>query len=375
MNPQATALNFNLKGYQAARPPEDRGTFCHAPSLNLNFEQNGNVTACCYNRRHVLGSWPSDSIDSIWKGPKARELRSALAKGDLSKGCDICLEQFEAGNYPGMRSRHFDGYSLRRRAGARRRTAAFPKILEFELSNACNLECEMCNGYFSSAIRKRREKLPPLPRRYDAKFVEELRPYLPRVEWARFLGGEPFLNPLYFEIWEILAETNPRAQIAITTNGTILDERVKKVVRRGKPDIIVSIDSLEKASYESIRKGADFGQMRANLEWFMQASRENGRQMSIVACPMRSNWRDLPKLVAFCSFQGVLAAFNTVLWPVELSLRTLPRAELDEIHAYLSSQLAHGALSGGWAASGVSGANLKSYQGLIRQVDAWRQAG
>jgi hypothetical protein len=364
-----------LKGYEAVRPPEDRGTFCHAPSLNLNFEQNGNVTACCYNRRHVLGSWPSESIDAIWKGEKARELRAALAEGDLSKGCDICLDQFEAGNYQGMRSRHFDGYSLRRKPGARpKRVPEFPRILEFELSNACNLECEMCNGYFSSAIRSRREKLPPLTRRYDRRFVEELGRYLPHVEWARFLGGEPFLNPLYFEIWELLAEVNPRAHVAITTNGTILSERVKRVVRRSKPDIIVSIDSLEPAAYESIRKGADFARVRANLEWFMQASRENGRQMSVVACPMRSNWRDLPRLVAFCSFQGLLAGFNTVLWPLELSLRTLPKDELAEVHAFLASELSRGVLSGGWAESGVAGANLKAYRDLLRQIDGWRRA-
>src|SRR3954465_585096 len=78
----------SIKSYQAARFPEDRSTFCHAPSICLNFEQNGNVTACCYNRKFVLGRYPTDSIGTIWRGDRARELRRALKAGDLSKGCD-----------------------------------------------------------------------------------------------------------------------------------------------------------------------------------------------------------------------------------------------------------------------------------------------
>src|SRR6185295_15445921 len=109
---------LDFKAYNRGRNPEDRSSFCHAPSINLNFEQNGRVTACCYNRSFVLGTYPRDSISDIWTGPKIIELREALRANDLSKGCDLCREQLAAKNYRNMRSRHFDGESLRRARGA-----------------------------------------------------------------------------------------------------------------------------------------------------------------------------------------------------------------------------------------------------------------
>ena len=108
---------LDFAAYNRTRPAGDRGTFCHAPSINLNFEQNGNVTACCYNRKFTLGTYPRDSIEAIWSGPKVRELREALRGNDLSKGCDICREQLEARNFRNMRARHFDSESLRRPEG------------------------------------------------------------------------------------------------------------------------------------------------------------------------------------------------------------------------------------------------------------------
>jgi MoaA/NifB/PqqE/SkfB family radical SAM enzyme len=356
-----------IEAYQASRPPLDRATLCNAPSINLNFEQNGNVTACCYNRKHVLGTWPRDSISAMWKGPKLRELRRALREGDLSKGCGLCSEQLAAGNFRGMRSRYFDSDFMARK-GSRR--AGMPRAMEFELSNACNLECVMCNGYFSSAIRRRREKLAPLPRVYGPEFIEELRPFLGHLEWARFLGGEPFLNPLYFRLWDALAECNPGVRVAITTNGTVLDDRVMKVVERLRPDIVVSIDSLDPATFERIRKGASFREVMSHLQWFLETARSQGREVSLAACPMRENWREIPALVSFCNFQRVQIAFNTMLWPEELSLRTMGARELGEVESYLSA--ARGKFVSSWGPSELARRNAAAYDGLIRQVRAWQ---
>ena len=68
--------------------------------------------------------------------------------------------------------------------------------MEFSISNVCNLECVMCNGNFSSAIRAHRDQLPPAKSVYSNAFDPVLRSILPHLFRAKFLGGEPFLIPV-----------------------------------------------------------------------------------------------------------------------------------------------------------------------------------
>ena len=113
-----------------------------------------------------------------------------------------------------------------------------------------NLECIMCYGNFSSSIRKNREKLPSTPTVYDEKFLESLDPIIPDLKYVKFLGGEPFLINIYYEVWERIIECNPNCLIDVQTNGTILNDRVKDILERGNFRIGVSLDSLKKETYE-----------------------------------------------------------------------------------------------------------------------------
>ena len=58
-------------------------------------------------------------------------------------------------------------------------------------------------------------------------FVKQLTPFIEKAEEIKFLGGEPFITPIYFQIWDLIAEVNPTVKIVITTNATILTKKVK----------------------------------------------------------------------------------------------------------------------------------------------------
>src|SRR6185295_19977224 len=108
------------------------------------------------------------------------------------------MSQFESANFAGLRARSFDDLSEDRYALADGVPFAYPKLMEFEISNVCNLECTMCTGFFSSSIRHNREHLPPIKTPYDDAFVRQLEPFVPHLKAARFLGGEPFLIRTYY---------------------------------------------------------------------------------------------------------------------------------------------------------------------------------
>src|SRR4051794_16093821 len=97
-----------LKEYNAARRPEVTHKFCHAPYLSLNFHQSGNVNVCCYNRNHVLGRYPENTIEEMWVGAKLKELRRALEKPDLSLGCQGCGLVLQEKAFISMHARDYD---------------------------------------------------------------------------------------------------------------------------------------------------------------------------------------------------------------------------------------------------------------------------
>ena len=339
--------NNRVKEYHQTRKREHRHLICHAPFSNINFEQNGNMTACCFNRTHVLGEYPKQSILDAWTGSQAQELRTRIKSEDLGGGCKLCGELINAGNFSGSRAKYYDDYAdpapngilptVKDLLGLS--TPNMPKVFEFEISNTCNLECTMCSGYFSSKIRDKREGLPPMKNPYDDSFVEQVTEFMPHLTDMKFLGGEPFMIKQYLSIWEKVLEVNPKIRVHITTNATLLHGRIKEVVSRLKAGFVISIDSVEPKNYARIRKGGDLPVVLENVEELRKIAKLNSTYVTIAACVMRSNWMDLPSLVQYANDRDMNIHFNLVWNPEEESIRFLSGYEISDIVAGLESRL------------------------------------
>ena len=360
------AVDFDiLNGYNASRQCADKGAICHAAESSLYFGRDGLVSACCYSRSSPLGSYPDQSVVEIWLGAQAKAMRATLRRNEFPGGCELCADQFYARNFSGFLAQNFDSNASRLRAwGLLPRSRRYPVRLEFEISNKCNLECSMCSGFFSSSIRANRENLPPLPQIYDKAFVQQLLPFLPHLKSAKFLGGEPFLVDLYYDIWERLIETNPKCLVSITTNGTVYTEKVKRVMEKLNCQVVVSLDSVTKATYESIRRNASLERTLSNLQAFSAINRLKHKSLTLAICPMTSNYREIPGLVAFANERGMRIFFNTVVFPAEQSIKALPPAvqrEILDLYGNCNPQ----------PHTEIESANHRAVAGLCRQIEFW----
>jgi sulfatase maturation enzyme AslB (radical SAM superfamily) len=242
-----------------------------------------------------------------------------------------------AGNYKGTKAYHYDEFAptpsntdkLKSFLGIN--NLGYPRILEFELSNTCNLECTMCSGHFSSSIRKNREHLPALQSPYDADFVNQLTEFMPHLTDMKFLGGEPFLIDIYYDIWERIIEVNPKIKVHITTNGTILNNRGKRILEKLNVAIILSVDSLDKDTYEGIRLNAKYDRMMENLEFFKKLTREKKTYLTFAVCPIATNWKTMPHMLQVANAEGINLHFNIVWAPEYLSLQYLDMDSLREV--------------------------------------------
>ncbi len=322
--------------YDAVRPVRNRthSAACYAPWAAMYFDPHGLVQACCLNLMHSLGNVSTQSLVDIWRSPKAEELRQAMRDYDLTHGCRHCLWHIDSGAAESVYALRyepfadaFDGHD-------------WPRIMEFQISNVCNLECLQCRGEWSSLVRKNRERLPPLAKVYGERFFSELRPFLPHLVEAHFLGGEPFLAPETLRIWEMMIEDGLSTACYATTNGTIFDHRVERILEKLPVGIILSLDGCTRETYETIRRNANFDHVMENLERFRRVTRERGTTFHLTHCLMRQNWREFGDFLLLGDRCDCDVYVNIVLEPPEASLYRLPRRELQDIVSAMEAQSA-----------------------------------
>lgn len=362
-----------IQAYNSTRQNGATNKLCHAPFVNMNFEQNGDITACCFNRTHVLGKFPDMELMDIWFSDKAEELRTYINNNDLGGGCEICAKQLTAGNFMNSRARGFDQQAIGnwnalpeklRNKLKNGKWLNMPRTMEFELSNTCNLECVMCHGYFSSTIRKNREHRKPMQQAYNNDLVEQLRTFVPFLKEVKFLGGEPFLIDLYYQIWELIAEVNPDVNIYITTNATIYNKRVSDLLAKLRVNPVISLDSIVKDTYNTIRKNANYDRVMENIASFKTSTAAKGTEMSFAVCPMTLNKDEMPDMVEYCNQQGIRLFFNTVFQPEIYSLKYLPKSELVVlVESYRSAELD--------TDTEIAKHNKAVLNDLINQLEAW----
>lgn len=306
---------------------------CYAPFVGMSFDMSGAVSVCAFTRTMPLGQVGEVPLTEMWRGRAIRELRDAVVRDDLAHACTRCAEEIAGGNLTGSLAAGFDRFTAER-------DPEWPTRMEFALSNACNLQCVMCAGEFSSSIRAQREGLPALPQRYGEEFIEELTPFLPHLEQARFLGGEPFLAEVNFRIWERMIDLGLRVECNVTTNGTQWSPRVERVLEALPFSIGISIDGARADTVESIRVGVDHERLLANVARFADYRDRTGSSLSLTYCLMVPNVAEFVEFLVFAEQLSCDVFVNTVRQPPEHSLYLLPRDDLGDVVARLERERA-----------------------------------
>jgi MoaA/NifB/PqqE/SkfB family radical SAM enzyme len=307
-----------LAAYDATRDFKDKAVraLCYAPYTSLYFDNSGNVRVCCHNWKHPAGNILKSSIDEIWQGVAVQALRRALKDNEFGPGCEFCQAQ-TAETFANAVMRRYDRFPVPEEV------PLWPQQMEFSISNVCNLECIMCRGMWSSAIRARREKLPPLPRLYGDAFFESLWKYLPHVKQLKFLGGEPFLIVEYFRLWERMIDERLPIPCHVTTNGTQYGRKIERVMRHVPMSFAVSLDGVTKRTVESIRVNAKYEAVMKNAQRFREYAREKKTSFSVTYCLMRQNWQEFGDFCLMADAWDCPVGLNTVVQPPQFGIYSL----------------------------------------------------
>ena len=312
-----------VEKYNQHRKMGANKNICMATKVNMHFCVDGRVMACCYNKSHSLGNIREQSLHDIWFGTEKTNFdRLVNVDYHLESGCYGCKLKIKSGDYASVVAQNYDFHSTK--------IKEYPTRMEFELHNTCNLECVMCNGDFSSSIRTNRENRPSLPFVYDDSFLDQLDEFIPHLQYADFIGGEPTLITFYYKIWEKIIEKNPSCLIHIQTNATTLKSRFKEQLKKGNFEVGLSIDCLNEALAKKIRKNIIWENFSENLKYYLEEYKNNVLKLTLNFCPMPVNIEEVIPMVRFCNENRIPIFFCTVLSPYECSFLSCEERELSQ---------------------------------------------
>lgn len=349
-----------IESFNKSRSISHKTHLCHAPFNNMYFNSLGEVAMCWLTFQNPPKYSASNSIRDIWFGDEFNKVRENIKVQNLDYKCLTCKKNLERGNFINVLSKAYDNdYPL----------TDYPSIMEFELSNTCNLECTMCSGLLSSSIRKNRENLPPIENHYGDQFVEELKEFIPYLKEARFNGGEPFMIKIYYQIWDEIFKLNPDVKITVATNGTVLSGKVKDYLSRGNFHLNISMDGFSKEIYEQVRINGNHDRLHENFEWFRNYCAENDRTLCVMINPMRQNWWEMSEFLNWCNEKDVHLWFNSIIHPENQALWSLPSTKLEEIYQQLSLAEIKPNVK---TRKGIYNYNVKTYKNLVeQQIITW----
>ncbi len=123
-----------------------------------------------------------------------------------------------------------------------------PRSICWDITAKCNLKCSHC--YNEKKYNHQKSELQELTKEAAFKVVDSLESY--GFEYIHFLGGEPLLSPILFDVIEYAKKK--RWKISINTNGTLLNENsIKEILELGVDQVAVSLDGCSATTNDKVR--------------------------------------------------------------------------------------------------------------------------
>lgn len=141
----------------------------------------------------------------------------------------------------------------------------FPRYIMMETINACNSRCIMCGIDFD------KKKTSIMTDQLFDKLAVEIIEHRTCVEKVMlYLDGEPLIDNKLPQRIKILKDGDIK-KVNIASNAGLLDhEMAEKIITAGLDEIYITIDSLKKDVYESIRLGLKFNTVYKNILHFVE---------------------------------------------------------------------------------------------------------
>ncbi len=251
--------------------------FCILPWVHLHVSQNGRISPCCNNNRH-LGNVKEQSINEIWKDEQFKLLRAQFKRNIPDKRCAHCYNIEKSGKES---LRQISNKKYSKDFERVEKDNPEPIYLDIRFSNICNFKCKTCwhgnSSAWFDAGSKRNASNERVIKAFTTNF-DELYEYLENVEEIYFAGGEPLIMEEHYQILEELEKRKLfNVQLRYNTNFSNLNFKDTNILEVWKKFTHVHVSASIDAAFdlgEEIREGFNWKQFTINRKQMLTIAPE-----------------------------------------------------------------------------------------------------
>ncbi len=141
--------------------------------------------------------------------------------------------------------------------------------LRISVTDRCNLRCSYCMPCEDFVVLDHSEIL-----RFD-EIVEVVRQAVAMgVDKVRLTGGEPLVRRDIVDLVGMIASVKGIADLAMTSNGVLLEKFALPLARAGLKRVNISLDTMDPVKFSQLTSGGDIGRVMTGIEAAMEAGLE-----------------------------------------------------------------------------------------------------
>lgn len=309
MKPVTVINKFRKDGI----PEYQKKIACWAPFQAMHIDKKGRIKPCPFSLRGKEADksvrWsPKKSILECWNDNIFEEMREYSIVGELHEHCKYCIQSCKD-NKPAS-SLDYDWVG-----GERDLNHSHPRELELELSNTCNYMCDACSPWCSTQWVEKLGLKEDISFKssfdnpaWREAFIEDLRTFIHKVYRINFTGGEPFAQRIVYDILNMIEEENPKNLIIhFTTNGSIMNSAVRRIVKKENTRFTVSLDSINPETYPTIRINGNLENVLSNIQYMLD---NNSNKIGASFVITKKNVFELPTIVSWCNKKNIIFSYH-----------------------------------------------------------------
>ena len=296
-----------LRAWFRARRPSAKSAglkdrFCARPFECFELQENGSVYLCCPTwLRWRAGNLHDTAAAEIWNSPIAEDIRRGILDGTF-KHCnhDLCPE-IQAGTLPTRAEASKNPRYREIMAENKTRLEGIPPFVNLSNDKSCNLSCPSCrtqriqfnDGPGYDARKKLQDRL--VESFYNQPTEQ---PFVVNVTGS----GDPFASRIFRDfLFELDKAKFPHMQVNLQTNGVLFTAKTwanLKKIHGAVGSVLVSFDAATEPTYAITRRGGDWNQLLANMDFLARVRREGGvGELILYFVVQKANFREMPDFV------------------------------------------------------------------------------
>ena len=189
--------------------------------------------------------------------------------------------------------------------------------LRVSVTDKCNLRCRYCMPMDGVRFLPHNEVLR------NEEFIKLNETFIKMgIKKIRFTGGEPFIRKGFFDIISETAKIDPKVELCITTNGTLLDEHIADLKKYNVKKLNISLDTMSQEKFTSLTGVDNFDTVINNIERSLSA---DFFDIKINGVLMKSTLSEIDDFLQYFAGKNITLRF----------IERMPVTEQDEFNEFI----------------------------------------